>query len=197
MNKQTKKNMIVSAILILIGLMTGIVYWVWVQSIALPIKGELQPIQMESVSNEMVQLENGKIRLFTFVEDSCNEECHQQFEQLQRIQTRLKEYGSFVDTVEIVSVARQSPSVITLLEQMIDRYGVDPKGWHMLVGMDDEIESLARQLNHDRDMEGTVYLVDAKGIIRQNYDLTKGLFVEDILNDITQLIRLQQQSLDQ
>ena len=197
MMNQTKKNIILLMILLLIGLIAGITYWVWVKSIALPIKGELPPMELESVSGEKVRLGDGKIRLISFVEGSCAENCHHQFEQLKRIQERLKEYGSFGDAVEMMSVAQQSSSAVVLLEQLRERYGMDPKGWYMLAATDSELETIVGQLKDGSDTEGAVYLIDATGRIRQSYDLNKGTFIEEVLDDITQLIRLQQQSLDQ
>lgn len=197
MEKPLRKNIKILIVLIVIAIIAGISYWLWVKSIALPIQGELAEFEMDTITGKTYHSEESTIKIMSFIGNDCDESCENMLDQLHNLQEKLIEYGSFGKTVKILSFVDANTSHQSL-EQYSDRYKINEDGWHILTGSNEDIQSIKSQLvEQSEGSDGMVYLVDVNHAIRQGYRLTKDDNIAQLLDDITQLIRLHRQYLEE
>ncbi len=195
MNKRKQNIMILIALLILSSL-GGFIYWLWVKSIALPILGEIEDYEAETVSGEPYTIEDGKIKLITIAEKGCPESCQNMFARLEPLQQDLIDKKAFVARAVIITIVEDEEDK-SRFESYLKEYSVDENGWKIVILNQEDREAFIEDIQNSKEDERELTLVDAKGKIRQHYHLESEEEKEQLLKDVTQLIRIQQQSIEE
>lgn len=196
MNKR-KKNVTMAVILMIIASIGGLAYWLWVKSIALPMIGELNSYEAETVDGEKFMIQDGTVKLVSIAEENCSDECEEMYGALEELQERLKKDKNFGTKVDMLSIAENPQMDKKIIEHYKDTYHVDVKGWKFLFVPNEKLELFKNQINDKKEAEPSVTLIDAKGNIRQHYQLKDEEEIEQLRKDINQLIRIHQQSIEE
>ncbi len=141
---------------------------------------------------------NGKVRLVGFIFTTCSGSCPATTHRMGQVQQLLKERGLLKDgRVQLLSItldpARDTPEV---LRNYMRIYDADPASWTFLTGSPEEIQKTvgawgmwARPAaNGQLDHPSRVYLVDARGRVREIYNLDF-LKAPWVVEDIETLLR--------
>lgn len=196
MNKR-KKNVTMAVILMIIASIGGLAYWLWVKSIALPMIGELNSYEAETVDGEKFMIQDGTVKLVSIAEENCTGECEEMYGALEEMQERLIKDKNFGTKVDMLSIAENPQMDKKIIEHYKDTYHVNEKGWKFLFVPNEKLELFKNQINNKKEAEPSVTLVDAKGNIRQHYQLKDEEEKEQLRKDINQLIRIHQQSIEE
>lgn len=191
-----KKNITLLLFILIVTSIIGFIYWMWVKSIALPMIGEMDPFEVETITEEKYEIGDGKIKIVFFADNECDQMCQEVYENLYDTQERLIEYGSFGSVVEMLVVVNESHANRTKLAEDAEKYSMNEDGWNHVLFSPSDHNQVLNQFPNATEQGSTVYLVDAKRKIRQTYDMSGEGEQEQIVKDITQLIRLQHQSID-
>lgn len=196
MNKR-RQNLIILIVLLILSSIGGLVYWLWVKSIALPVLGEVaDEYEGETVTGEPYTIEDGKIMLITFAESGCPSGCQDMFARLDPFQQDLIDENAFVARAVMLTIVEDEADQPTL-EKYIEEYNVDENGWKILMLPKDERTKFINTIQQTKEDEREITLVDATGKIRQHYNIEVEEEKEQLLKDISQLIRIQQQSIEE
>ncbi|MCX7569660.1 SCO family protein [Tumebacillus sp. DT12] len=183
--------------LILIG---GLVYWFWWGYTRLPISDRAPDVQLQTLNGEQVSFHEhaGKVRLVEFYYAKCPDICPVTTANMVQIQNRLKEKGLFGTEVEFVSITfdptNDTPDVI---REYANRLGIDPSGWLLLTGTEEQTKKAAEDFGVyvQKEADGTfthsvtsLQLVDEKNNIRKTYKMGEGMPVEEVYSDIMNLL---------
>jgi protein SCO1 len=176
------------------------IYLFWPKDDGLPKLGGIDSISMETIENDVYDLNNGKIKLVMFYYTSCPDICPLTMTYASPIQETLKQKGYFGEEVEFVSITLD-PEVDT--PEKIDHYAksfqADYKGWKWLRESQETTKNVADEFKmmYEKSKDGFVahntnmYLLDQENQIRAIYDMaTKEtpLNSEQILQDILHLV---------
>ena len=195
MNKK-KQNVWILVILLVLSSLGGLIYWLWVKSIALPIFGEIEDYETRTITNEEYKIEDGKIKLFTIAESGCPDSCQKMFSRLDPLQQDLIDEKAFVARAMMITIVENEEDK-ALFESYLDEYNVDENGWKIVLLENDDREELINTIQNSKEDERELTLVDANGRIRQHYNLENAEEKEQLLKDVSQLIRIQQQSIEE
>ncbi len=136
----------------------------------------------------------GKVWIADFIFTSCETICPPMTANMSKLQQEIKKKG--IKNVEFVSFSvdpeNDKPDV---LKTYINKFNADSSQWHLLTGYTQkEIESFAmnnfkiivqKPKSSDQVIHGTkFFLVDDKGIVKQEYEGVKQVPFEQIINDI-------------
>lgn len=196
MDKKRRQNVTIMVVLLVLASIGGLMYWLWVKTIALPVVGMIEDYEAETITGEPYTIEDGKIKLITFVESGCPSECQEMFERLEPMQQDLIDEKAFVARAMMLTIVEDEADKETLLHYL-EKYNVDENGWKILILPENERETLIDSIKKTKEDDRELTLVDATGKIRQHYDLKATEEKEQLLKDVSQLIRIQQQSIEE
>lgn len=187
--------------MILIGLLVlaiigGLAYWLWVKSIALPILGEIEEYESTTVRDETFAIENGRIKLISVAESGCPSDCEEKLKLLEEVQQELIDEKAFVTRVFLITILEEENDK-ELFKQHLKTYSVDEKGWKIVSLPANEQKSLLERIEQSKEDGGWLTLVDANGRIRQHYNVENKDEKEQLIKDVKQMIRIQQQSIEE
>ncbi len=195
MNKR-KQNITILVVLLILTSIAGVAYWLWVKSIALPIIGNIEDYEAETISGEEFKIEDGKIKLFTVVESGCPPECEDMFAELEQLQQDLIDEKAFVARAHVLTIV-ENESDINTLKEYPEKYNMDENGWNILLLPQDDRQRLLESITETKENSRALTLVDATGKVRQHYNIEVQDEKEQLLKDVAQLIRIQQQSIEE
>lgn len=195
MNKK-RQNLIILVVLLVLSSIGGLIYWLWVKSIALPMLGEIDVYEAETVSDEPYTIEDGKIMLVTIAESGCPSDCQDMFSRLDPLQQDLIDEKAFVARAVMLTIVEDEADK-AMLEKYIEKYNVDENGWKIIILPQEQRTALIDSIEKSKEDERELTLVDANGKIRQHYNIEVEEEKEQLLKDVSQLIRIQQQSIEE
>lgn len=196
MSKRRQNFMILVSLLVL-AFIGGLAYWLWVKSIALPILGEIDEYESVTVSDESFKIERGKIKLISVAESGCPSDCENKFKLLESLQQDLIDEKAFETRVYILTIA-ENEADRSLFQDHLKTYNVDESGWKMITLNNNDQKNLLAQIEKSKEEnEGWLTLIDANQRIRQHYNIENKSEKEQLIKDVKQLIRIQQQSIEE
>lgn len=195
MNKR-RQNIFILVGLFVLGFIGGLAYWLWVKSIALPVLGEINEYEAQTVSDEPYKIENGKIRLIAIAESGCSSNCQNMFQRLELLQQDLIDEKAFVSRAIILTIVEDEADK-SLFKSYLQSYNVNEDGWKIVVLPPAQRTNLLNSIQTSKEDERWLTLVDANGRIRQHYNIEHENEKKQLLKDVSQLIRIQQQSIEE
>lgn len=138
----------------------------------------------------------GKVWLVGFIFTTCNGSCPATTHRMARVQQALADQGLLGERVRLVSITldpvRDTPEA---LRRYLRLYDVDPSSWSFLTGDRDRVDKVIAAwgmwakpaANGQLDHPSRVFLVDARGRIREIYNLDY-MKVPWVVDDIKELL---------
>ncbi|MFA8438817.1 hypothetical protein [Pueribacillus sp. YX66] len=195
MNKK-RQNITILIVLLVLSSIGGLAYWLWVKSIALPMLGEIDKYEAETVSDESYTIEDGKIKLITIAESGCPSDCQDMFARLDPLQQDLIDEKAFVARAVMLTIVEDEADK-PMFKSYLEKYNVDENGWKILILPEQQRTEIINSIKKSKEDERKLTLVDANGKIRQHYNIEVEEEKEQLLKDVSQLIRIQQQSIEE
>lgn len=194
-------------ILALILCAAAAAYWLYdafFRQNTLPVKMDSPGFALSDLNGETVTEArfDGKVRLTSFIFTRCPDICPATTANMVALQNELQTQGLFGKDVEFVSItfdpANDTPEV---LQQYAERMGIDPSGWTLLRGEEEEVKALAAKYNLSivRIDDGlfahsvtSLLLIDGQQRVRNIYRMGEDMENDKILADIQTLLKEQQ-----
>lgn len=194
-------------ILALILCAAAAAYWLYdafFRQNTLPVKMDSPGFALSDLNGETVTEAqfDGKVRLTSFIFTRCPDICPATTANMVALQAELQKQGLFGKDVEFVSItfdpANDTPEV---LQQYAERMGIDPSGWTLLRGEEEEVKALAGKYNLSivRIDDGlfahsvtSLLLIDGQQRVRNIYRMGEDMENDKILADIQTLLKERQ-----
>lgn len=190
--------------LVIILIIAGSVWWYFSnQEAPLQVFGKISTFELDDVMNEETyHSDNEKIKLISFILINCPDSvCPLTMLDFSDLQEQLKKDELFGRDVELITITfdpeRDTPEA---LREYADYFNVDPTGWKILRGEEENIAAVAEELKffYSITPDGTgihattMFLLDREQQIRAYHRMSSGsqaMDKETIMKDIRQLVK--------